>query len=64
MADQTPGMTHEDSIGSQDPRNQVEEKKKSRRPASEEAPDILRMEKEWKLTCVLSLQIRHSASSD
>ncbi|PMD44775.1 Lem3/Cdc50 [Hyaloscypha variabilis F] len=34
MADQAPGMTHEDSIGSQDPHNLVEEKKKSRRPAN------------------------------
>jgi hypothetical protein len=41
-------MTHEDSIGSQDPHNQEEEKKtKSRRPASEEVPDVLRMERMW-----------------
>jgi len=64
MADQTPGITHEDSIGSQDPHLQVEEKKKSRRPASEEAPDALRMEKRMRLTFGLNLQIPRFASSD
>jgi hypothetical protein len=48
MVDQTPGMTHEDSIGSQDPHNIEEEKKtKSRRPASEETLDALHMERIW-----------------
>jgi len=64
MADQAPGMTHEDSIGSQDPHNLVEEKKKSRRPASEEAPDALRMEMETELTFGRNLQIPRSASRD
>jgi hypothetical protein len=64
MADPTPGMTHEDSIGSQDPHLQPKEKSKSRRPASMEAPGDLRKQKEMELTVGSFLQILRSASSD
>jgi hypothetical protein len=50
MAEPTPDMTHEDSIDTQDPRNQEEKKTKSRRPASEETRDDLHMQRRLGLT--------------
>jgi hypothetical protein len=46
MADPQPGIVHEDSISSQDPNAQdAGPKTKSRRPASEEFLDDLRMKR-------------------
>jgi hypothetical protein len=64
MAEPTPGMTHEDSIDTQDPRNQEEKKTKSRRPASEESLDDLRMQRRLGLTFGSFLQTLRFASND
>jgi hypothetical protein len=64
MADPTPGMVHEDSIDSQDPRHQEEKKSKSRRPASEEPPADMDKARRLKLTVGFSFQTLHSVSND